>query len=182
MNEIFKCRKFPAIILIHALKSTVTFNNVFLWSAISFLVPHSNDSKEYIFKQASLPKPVWDLAVQVMDLFEKGKLKNQKLNLIALLYKPEFKQQYLAPIHSLPVDDQVAILNKVIVKEISLSERKTVANDVKCMHDLKLTFIKLTNCTSWENTVEAFPKFVQADCQDSVFNITSKSSYLFRLG
>ena len=67
----------------------------------------SNTHKDAIFSQASLPRRVWDVAVKVMDLFENAKLKGQKLNLATLTTKPEFKQQYLAPIRSLDEADQV---------------------------------------------------------------------------
>ena len=46
-----------------------------------------------IFSQASLPKPVWNVAVKVMDFLENTKLKD----LATLTTKPQFKQQYLAP-------------------------------------------------------------------------------------
>ena len=46
--------------------------------------------------------------MKVMDLFENAKLKGQKLNLATLTTKPEFKQQYLAPIRSMDEADQVS--------------------------------------------------------------------------
>ena len=61
----------------------------------------SNTHRDAIFTQAALPKCVWDLTVEVMDLFEEAKLKGQKLNLSSLLSKPQFKQQYLAPLRRL---------------------------------------------------------------------------------
>ena len=67
----------------------------------------SNTHKDAIFSQASLPKHVWGVAVKVMDLFENAKLKGQKLNLSTLTTKPEFKQQYLAPIRCMEEADQV---------------------------------------------------------------------------
>lgn len=36
--------------------------------------------------------------LQIMNFYEERKLKGQKLNLSKLLSKPEFKQQYIAPI------------------------------------------------------------------------------------
>ena len=36
--------------------------------------------KDAIFSQAALPKKVWELLVQAMDLFEHAKLKGQKLD------------------------------------------------------------------------------------------------------
>ena len=59
-----------------------------------------------IFYLASLPKKVWDLAVDVMDRFEKTKLKDQKLRSAMATAKPDCKQQYLAPIRCLNYEDQ----------------------------------------------------------------------------
>lgn len=73
----------------------------------------SNTHKDAIFSQASFTKNVWDLAVEVMDLFEHAKLKGQKLNLSTLLTKPEFKQQYFAPIRRLGEEEQCYLLTKV---------------------------------------------------------------------
>ena len=73
----------------------------------------SNTHRDAIFSQASFPKRVWDLAVEVMDLFQQAKLKGQKLNLSTLLTKPEFKQQYFAPIRRLAEDEQSYLLRKV---------------------------------------------------------------------
>ena len=73
----------------------------------------SNTHCDAIFSQASFPKRVWDLAVEAMDLFQQAKLKGQKLNLSTLLTKPEFKQQYFAPIRRLAEDEQSYLLRKV---------------------------------------------------------------------
>ena len=48
-----------------------------------------------------------------MDLFEQSKLKGQRLNISTLLAKPEFKQQYFAPIRRLNESEQCCLLTKV---------------------------------------------------------------------
>ena len=40
----------------------------------------SRTSKENLFCQAAFPRSVWELAVKVMNMFEDGELKNQKLS------------------------------------------------------------------------------------------------------
>ena len=40
-----------------------------------------------------------------MVMFEMGGLKEQKLNLKNLVSRPEFKQQYLAPLRAMPEED-----------------------------------------------------------------------------
>ena len=55
-----------------------------------------------------------------MDLFEASKLAGQTLNLDKLEQKPEFRKNYLSPNRSLNVDDQCALLQRVISKEIKL--------------------------------------------------------------
>ena len=52
----------------------------------------SRSQRDNIFAQASLSKAVWALAVQIMDGFEAGELKDQNLSMKQLMSKPEFKQ------------------------------------------------------------------------------------------
>ena len=52
---------------------------------------------EHLIATQSSIKQVWERAIQVIDHYEEGKLKGQKLNLSSLLSKPEFKQQYSRP-------------------------------------------------------------------------------------
>lgn len=113
--------------------------------------------RDSIFFQSSLPKEVWDLAVKVMDLFEKAKLKDQKLRSASANTKPEFKQQYLAPIRCLESSDQCMLLEKCISGHLSLKEMKNEAENVKKMYLLKKTFVKLTNTRSWEDAIGKFP-------------------------
>ena len=98
-----------------------------------------------------------------MDLFEQAKLKGQRLNLSTLLTKPEFKQQYFAPIRRLEESEQCCLLTKVgiyplsippiqwflciqvINGECSLADLKVEAADLKQMRALKTAFLHLTN-------------------------------------
>ena len=123
----------------------------------------SNTHRDAIFYQAALSKEVWDLATEVMNLFEKAKLKGQKLNLSTLLTKPEFKQQYLAPIRRLQPPDQTSLLQKVISGECSLSELKEAATEIKQMSALRAAFVRLVNVESWEEAQEKFPLFATTE-------------------
>ena len=93
-----------------------------------------------------------------MNAFEKGKLKDQKLKTTGLA-KPEFKQQYLAPIRCLENAEQTLLLTRCKNKEISLAELKKEANSFKQLATLKKNFVKLTNSTSWDDAVAKFPLF-----------------------
>ena len=118
-----------------------------------------------IFFQASLPKAVWDLAVEVMDLFENYKLKDQKMQCgLKTITKPEIKQQYLAPIRRLDVNDQLDLLIRCKNKEISLSEMKKESDLLKKLHVLRKTFVKLTNSKDWEDAQSRFHPFA-SDCE-----------------
>ena len=119
----------------------------------------SHTHRDNIFSQAALSKPVWDLSVEVMDLYEQAKLKGQKLRLATLLHKPEFKQNYLTPIRSLPVSDQCSLLQRVVDMEFSLNDMQREATKLKQQLALKLAFVKLTNVQSWEEAQEEFPHF-----------------------
>ena len=109
-----------------------------------------------IFYQSSLPKPVWDVAVEVMDLFGNYKLKDQKMqNGLKTTTKPEIKQQYLAPIRRLDVNDQ---LMRSKNKKISLSEMKKESDLLKKESDLlkkldvlRKAFVKLTHSKDWKD-------------------------------
>ena len=85
--------------------------------------------------------------------------KGQKLNLSNLQSKPEFKQQYLSPIRALTKPDQVNLLTELVDLKITLSDLKTMANNLKCLHGLKAAFTKLTNSESWEKAVESYQAF-----------------------
>lgn len=103
-----------------------------------------------------------------MDLFENGKLKEQKLKLDNMMYKPEFKQQYLAPIRTLPDENQYNLLQKVIDREINLNDLKILSAQRKTILALRSTFVKSTNYTSWEEVQEKFPLYA-SDTQLSKF-------------
>jgi len=94
-----------------------------------------------------------------MDLFEHAKLKGQKLNLSTLLAKPEFKQQYLAPIRVLEEEEQCQLLQKLRDREISLQQLKGEADKVKQIRALHTAFIRLTNTETWEEAKQRFPHF-----------------------
>lgn len=96
-------------------------------------------------------------------MFENVKLKSQKLNLTTLMSKPEFKQQYLAPIRSLDEADQCTLLTQVIQGECSLSELKVQAAELKQMKALRTAFVRLTNVESWEEAQELYPQFATDD-------------------
>ena len=59
-----------------------------------------------------------------MNAYEKGDLKDQKLNKKQLLSTQEFKQHLLQPIHNLRNSFQVQVFEDVLVKDISLQEMK----------------------------------------------------------
>ena len=91
----------------------------------------SHTHQDNISSQAALIKPVWNLTVDVMDLYEQAKLKGQKLHLATLLHKQEFKQNYLAPIRSLPISNQCALLQWVVDMEYSLNNMQREATKLK---------------------------------------------------
>ena len=118
-----------------------------------------------IFYQSSLPKPVWDVAVEVMDLFENYKLKDQKMKIgLKTTTKPEIKQQYLAPIRRLDVNDQLNLLMRCKNKEISLSEMKKESDLLKKLDVLRKAFVKLTNSKDWKDAQTRFHPFA-SDCE-----------------
>jgi len=136
-----------------------------------------NTQIDTIFFQASLPKEVWDLTVEVMDHFEQADLRGQTRNFSNLICKPEFRQNYLTPIRTLAVEDQCSLLQKVINRTISLAEMKNEAAEMKKMIILRKAFVKCTSSQTWENAKQKFPfyatdnqlkRFVKVDVQKEV--------------
>ena len=106
-----------------------------------------------------MTKRVWTLAIQVMDLFKKCKLKGQKLKLATLMAEPEFKQQYLAPIRTLEENDQCSLLTKVINSDLTISELKEASAKITRLDSLKKAFLNLVNIETWQKAVEEIPLF-----------------------
>lgn len=123
-----------------------------------------------------MSKSTWDLATQVMDLFEQAKLKGQKLRLASLIHKPEFKQNYLSSIRSLPVPEQCSLLQRVVDLELSLTELQVEATKKKQQSALQLAFQKLTNMETWEEAQEKYPLFVTEEQLSRFLHIDIKKT------
>ena len=67
-----------------------------------------------------------------------------------IITKPEIKQQYLAPIRCLNMNDQLSLLLRCKNKELSLTEMKE-AEILKRLEILKKSFVKFTDSKSWED-------------------------------
>ena len=78
--------------------------------------------------------------------------------------KPEIKQQYLAPIRWLDVNDQLDLLIRCKNKEISLSEMKKESDLLKKLDILRKAFVKLTNSKDWEDAQIRFHPLA-SDCE-----------------
>jgi hypothetical protein len=88
----------------------------------------SRTQKENIFAQSTFTKVVWEKSSSVMNMFEKGELKDQKLNKKHLTAAPELKQHHLQPLCRLPENIQTELLDLMIEKELSLKEMKDKAD------------------------------------------------------
>ena len=58
----------------------------------------SRTQRENIFIQE---KDVWEVAIKVMNAFERGDLKDQKLNQKQLITTPDFKLHFFQALHNL---------------------------------------------------------------------------------
>ena len=72
----------------------------------------------------------------VMNMYEDGDLKDQKLNKKQLTAVPEFKQHHMQPLHNLKDSFQSAILQRVIDKELSLKEMKDEADKFRALEGM----------------------------------------------
>ena len=93
-----------------------------------------------MYCQASFSKEAWALTVKIMDLFEQGKIKDQKLSICQLTSKPDFKQQYLQPVQCLPDSFKLQILTSVAEEDMSFSELKKAATDYRAEQASKRHF------------------------------------------
>ena len=98
-----------------------------------------------------------------MDLFETYKLKGQKAQCGLKTTKPEFKQQSLAPLCHLSLNDQCNLLLRCKNREILLAEMKQEADVLKRLETLKKTFVKLTNAKDWEDAEAQFQPFASVN-------------------
>ena len=103
-------------------------------------------------------------------------LKGQNLNMSHSLSKPEFKQQYLAPIRALSPSEQCDILEEVVRKEIALGDLKTLATKAKAMNSLKMLFTRLTNVDSWEMAQKRFPALATTSQLECFVGFDSKKT------
>ena len=103
-------------------------------------------SKAYrneVLRLACVSQPVWEMYIQAFEVFEKRKLKGQKLTWKQLMTKPEIKQTQFQSLLPLQEAKQVELLQKLVSKEITLKELKQTAAKEKRMGDLKEKFLHL---------------------------------------
>ena len=117
---------------------------------------------ENIFTQAAFAPSVWELALRVIDMYENGQFKNQKLSKKCMIAKPEFKEHNFQCLHNLPPVFQEEVLQEVIDGTTSLEEMKKKANKFRNFEHIKKTFTKYTNST-WEEAVQRFPWYTKEE-------------------
>ena len=120
----------------------------------------SRTQRDNIFTQAAFHKDVWELAVGVMNKYELGQLKMQKLNRKHLLAAPEFKQHHFQPLHHLDYEFQKSTLQNVLDEKLTLDEMKQSAAQFRSLSMVKSVFMRLTGCKSWVDAEQTFPTFV----------------------
>jgi len=119
---------------------------------------------ENIFSQAAFAPLVWEKAMLVMEQFEDGKLKSQKLSKKNLISKPEFKQHHFQCLHNLAPSFQEQILQKVADCEITLEEMKRESNRFRALENVKKVFARATTTnSSWEEARTRFPWHTNED-------------------
>ena len=109
--------------------------------------------------------------MQVMDGFEDGRLKDQKLSRKQNISKPEFRQPYIQPIQCLPADFQLEKL-QLVDKKIPLSQLKEEASKYRSMKSIKKAFRSVTNVSSWDEAVQRFPSHTSASVLESFCHLS----------
>ena len=98
--------------------------------------------RENIFCQAGFVQNVYKKMQTVMNMYEDGDLKDQKLNKKQLTAVPEFKQHHMQLLHNLKDSFQSAILQRVIDKEISLKKMKDEADKFRALEGTQFSMFK----------------------------------------
>ena len=122
----------------------------------------SRTQRENIFAQSTFSNTIWSKVTKVMDLFEDGSLKDQKLIKKHLISAPEVKQHHLQPLCRLPESVQGSLLDSVLDEESSLKEMKEKANKYQQLESMKKAFVRCTNSRSWEYAESTYPSFVNS--------------------
>lgn len=119
----------------------------------------SRTTKENVYCQAAFTQEVWNLAVKVMDTYEEGKLKHQKLSQRNLVATPDFKQHYFLPLHHLEPKFQGEMLQLLAECQLSLSEMKERCTKHRALATIKSSFVRCTGARNWEDAVHRFEAF-----------------------
>ena len=91
-----------------------------------------------------------------------------------LISKPEFKQQYFAPIQSIPQPFQLSCLAKVAEKEYSLEDLKKKAKEFRSMQTIQKAFCRCTNTVTWEEARDRSPHFTDSARLHQFLRVTFK--------
>ena len=99
--------------------------------------------------------------MRVIELFENGQLKQQKLSKKRLMNaKPDFKQHHFQCLHNIEPSFQQGVLQKVVDREITLDEMKRRAYECRSLGYIQKAFMKYTN-TTWDEAQARFPWHTQ---------------------
>ena len=123
----------------------------------------SRTQRENIFTQAAFSQKVWKVAVSVMDMYEQGQIKDQRLNRKQLIATPEFRQHLMQPIHHLDPEFQHGILSEVVAGNKSLSEMKQDAVSFRQLETIKRAFVSCTKSGNWDDACTTYPLYTQEE-------------------
>ena len=107
----------------------------------------SRTQRENIICQTGFVKKVYEKMQAVMNMYEDGAIKDQKLNKKHLIAVLEFKQHLLQPLHNLKPSFQSATLQRIIDREISLKEMKANFIHLKVCKAQFLRHVQVDSCS-----------------------------------
>lgn len=123
----------------------------------------SRTQRENIYAQATFSQKVWKVAASVMDMYEQGQVKDQRLNRKQLVATPEFRQHLMQPIHHLNPEFQHQILSDVVAGNKSLSELKQDAVNFRQLENIKQAFVSCTKSGNWDEARITYPLYTQVE-------------------
>jgi len=114
-----------------------------------------------IFFLASLPNNSFKAAENIFKLYAEGKLKDQSISRSkkGINSIPDLKGSTFKSFRGLDPSVVHQLLTEISSKKCSLREATVQCDDIKALQKVQGAFVKVTNCTSWEDAVNKHPNF-----------------------
>jgi hypothetical protein len=135
----------------------------------------ASTNKRSILDIAAVPHTTWVLLEQVMNMYERGRTKGQRISTSKLKKgaTPDVKVHNLAGINKLSNDIQQQLLQEVIDGTRTLLEVKSAIDECRGLEKARRAFMKITKSVSWEEAKLKYPRHTNDMALKEFSKITS---------